>query len=85
MQDLGAAGPDQLARRVRARGGVGAEIDVDASRAASRGHDAYEVMLSETQERMLLVVRPDAVDEVKASLRAGSSTQRHGEITDEPS
>lgn len=64
MQDLGAAGMTSSTVEVASRGGVGAEIDVQYVPRREEGMTAYEVMLSESQERMLLVVRPDGVERV---------------------
>jgi phosphoribosylformylglycinamidine synthase len=64
MQDLGAAGMTSSTVEVASRGGVGAEIDVAFVPRREEGMTAYEVMLSESQERMLLVVRPEGVDRV---------------------
>ena len=64
MQDLGAAGMTSSTVEVASRGGVGAEIDVALVPRREEGMNAYEVMLSESQERMLLVVRPEGVDRV---------------------
>ena len=66
MQDLGAAGLTCALSELTARGGVGAEVDLDAVPRRERGMSAYEVLLSESQERMLIVVRPDRVDDVRA-------------------
>ncbi|MCC6790496.1 MAG: phosphoribosylformylglycinamidine synthase subunit PurL [Thermomicrobiales bacterium] len=64
MQDLGAAGLTSSTVECASRGGVGAEIDVALVPRRETGMNAYEIMLSESQERMLLVVRPDAEDRV---------------------
>ena len=64
MQDLGAAGLTSSTVECASRGGVGAEIDVARVPRRESGMNAYEVMLSESQERMLLVVRPDGVQRV---------------------
>jgi phosphoribosylformylglycinamidine synthase len=58
MQDLGAAGLCGSTAELAHRGGCG--IDVDVARASRRetGMTPYEVMLSESQERMLIVARP---------------------------
>ncbi|HJP71846.1 MAG TPA: phosphoribosylformylglycinamidine synthase subunit PurL [Candidatus Limnocylindria bacterium] len=66
MQDLGAAGLTCALAELTARGGVGAEVDLDAVPRREGGMTPYEVLLSESQERMLVVVRPDAVDGVRA-------------------
>jgi phosphoribosylformylglycinamidine synthase II len=61
MQDLGAAGLCGSTAELAHRGGCG--IDVDVARASRRetGMTPYEVMLSESQERMLIVARPEDV------------------------
>ena len=41
------------------KGGVGIELDLDQVPARETGMTAYEFMLSESQERMLMVLRPD--------------------------
>jgi len=66
MQDLGAAGLTSSTVEVASRGGVGIEIDVAKVPRRETGMNAYEVMLSESQERMLVVVRPDGLDAVRA-------------------
>ncbi len=57
MQDLGAAGLTSSAVECAARGGTGVEIDVALVPRRESGMTPYEVMLSESQERMLLIVR----------------------------
>ena len=66
MQDLGAGGLTSAVIECAARAGTG--VDVDVSRAPRRedGMTAYEVMLSESQERMLLIVPPENVDATRA-------------------
>ena len=66
MQDLGAAGLTCALAELTARGGVGADVDLDAVPRREGGMSPYEVLLSESQERMLIVVRPAAVDDVRA-------------------
>jgi phosphoribosylformylglycinamidine synthase len=56
IQDLGAAGLTSAVAEAASRGGSGALIDVDKVPRRERGMSPYEVMLSESQERMLLVV-----------------------------
>ena len=60
MQDLGAAGLTSSAVESAARGGTGVEIDVALVPRREPGMTPYEVMLSESQERMLLIVRQGA-------------------------
>jgi phosphoribosylformylglycinamidine synthase len=64
MQDLGAAGLTSSSVECASRGGVGAEIDVANVPRREAGMTAYEIMLSESQERMLLIVKPEGVDQV---------------------
>ncbi|HEY9288668.1 MAG TPA: phosphoribosylformylglycinamidine synthase subunit PurL, partial [Candidatus Dormibacteraeota bacterium] len=60
IQDLGAAGLTSAATELAHRGRRGIDLDVDRVSRREAGMRAYEVMLSESQERMLVVVRPDA-------------------------
>jgi phosphoribosylformylglycinamidine synthase subunit PurL len=58
IQDLGAAGLTSAVAEAAARSGAGARLDVAAVPRRERGMTPYEVMLSESQERMLVVVEP---------------------------
>ena len=60
IQDLGAAGLTSAASELAHRGRRGIDLDVDRVSRREAGMHAYEVMLSESQERMLVVVRPEA-------------------------
>jgi phosphoribosylformylglycinamidine synthase II len=66
LQDLGAAGLTSSAGEMAAKGGVG--LDIDVARVPLRNPDLepFEVMVSESQERMLAVVDPERVAEVLA-------------------
>jgi phosphoribosylformylglycinamidine synthase subunit PurL len=66
LQDLGAAGLTSSAGEMAAAGGVG--IDIDVARVPLREDDMepFEIMVSESQERMLAVVEPARVPEVLA-------------------
>jgi len=66
MQDLGAAGLTSSAVESAARGSGGIEIDVLKVPRREKGMTPYEVMLSESQERMLVVVRKGYEGKVKA-------------------
>jgi phosphoribosylformylglycinamidine synthase len=57
MQDLGAAGMTSSAVEMAARGGLGVDVDVARVPRRETGLSPFEVMLSESQERMLLLVR----------------------------
>ncbi len=65
VQDLGAAGLTCSTAEIAARGGSGIEIDLDLAPQRETGMSAYEIMLSESQERMLLVVRRGREAEVE--------------------
>jgi phosphoribosylformylglycinamidine synthase II len=66
MQDLGAAGLTCALAEVSARGGCGAEVDLDLVPRREPRMTPYDVLLSESQERMLLVVRAGHEAEVQA-------------------
>ncbi len=66
MQDLGAAGLTCALAEVSSRGGCGAEVDLDLVPRREPLMTPYEVLLSESQERMLLVVRAGREAEVQA-------------------
>ena len=61
LQDLGAAGLTSAAVESVARGGRGFALDINNVHRREDGMTGYEVMLSESQERMLLVASPDDV------------------------
>jgi phosphoribosylformylglycinamidine synthase subunit PurL len=64
LQDLGAAGITSSASEMAAKGGVGIEIETDRVPLRESGMEPTEIMISESQERMLAVVEPEKVDEV---------------------
>ncbi len=59
IQDMGAAGLTSSSVEMAGKGGVGIELDLDRVPQREAGITAYEMMLSELQERMLMVLRPD--------------------------
>ena len=65
VQDLGAAGLTSASIESAARAGRGIRLDLSQVHRRETGMNAYEVMLSESQERMLLVALPERVDEVR--------------------
>jgi phosphoribosylformylglycinamidine synthase len=65
MQDLGAAGLTCALAELSARGACGAEVDLDLVPRRERGMTPYEVLLSESQERMLIVVTAGREAEVQ--------------------
>ena len=64
IQDMGAAGLTSSSCEMGSRGGVGIEIDLDKVPQRETGMTAYEMMLSESQERMLLVTHKGREEEV---------------------
>ena len=66
LQDLGAAGITSSASEMAASGGVGIDIEVEKVPRRETGMESWEVMISESQERMLAVVEPEKVDEALA-------------------
>jgi len=69
MQDLGAAGLTSAAVESAAKGGLGLRIDVSLVPRRESDMTPYEVMLSESQERMLAVVERERQEEVKGIFR----------------
>lgn len=65
IQDLGAAGLTSASCETAARGGVGIDLDVELVPRREDGMSAAEVMISESQERMLVIVRQGHEDEVR--------------------
>jgi phosphoribosylformylglycinamidine synthase subunit PurL len=59
IQDMGAAGLTCSAVEMGAKGDLGIELDLDKVPCREEGMTAYEMMLSESQERMLMVLRPE--------------------------
>jgi phosphoribosylformylglycinamidine synthase II len=66
LQDLGAAGLTSSSSEMASKGEVGIDIDVRKVPLREADMEAFEIMISESQERMLCVVEPDRVDEVVA-------------------
>jgi len=66
LQDLGAAGLTSSASEMASKGVVGLDVHVDRVPLREAGMEPFEIMISESQERMLCVVEPARVDEVLA-------------------
>jgi phosphoribosylformylglycinamidine synthase subunit PurL len=66
IQDMGAAGLTSSSAEMAARGGVGVEIDLALVPTREAGMTPYEILLSESQERMLVVAKPDRIAEAQA-------------------
>jgi phosphoribosylformylglycinamidine synthase II len=69
IQDMGAAGLTCSAVEMGAKGDLGIELDLDKVPCREEGMTAYEMMLSESQERMLMVLRPEQEEEAEAIFR----------------
>ncbi len=95
IQDMGAAGLTCSAVEMGAKGDLGIELDLDKVPVREEQMSAYEMMLSESQERMLMVLRPEKEEEAEAIFRKwgldfaviGKTTddlrfriKRHGEV-----
>ncbi len=68
-QDMGAAGLTCSCSEMAAKGGLGIELDLDKVPAREAGMTAYEFLLSESQERMLFVVKPGQEEVLMARFR----------------
>ncbi|WGD55678.1 phosphoribosylformylglycinamidine synthase subunit PurL [Bradyrhizobium sp. CB1650] len=66
IQDMGAAGLTCSAVEMGAKGDLGVDLDLDAVPTRETGMSAYEMMLSESQERMLMVLKPEKEKEAEA-------------------
>jgi phosphoribosylformylglycinamidine synthase len=96
IQDMGAAGLTCSAVEMGAKGNLGIELDLDKVPCREEGMTAYEMLLSESQERMLMVLRPEKERAAEAIFRkwgldfavVGRTTdtlrfvvKHHGELT----
>jgi phosphoribosylformylglycinamidine synthase subunit PurL len=66
IQDMGAAGLTCSAVEMGDKGGLGIRLNLDAVPQRETGMTAYEMMLSESQERMLMVLRPELESQARA-------------------
>jgi phosphoribosylformylglycinamidine synthase subunit PurL len=69
IQDMGAAGLTSSSVEMASKGGVGLELDMNAIPCREEGMIPYEMMLSESQERMLMVLKPGREAEAEAIFR----------------
>jgi phosphoribosylformylglycinamidine synthase len=84
VQDLGAAGLTCASSELAARSGVGMRINVDRVPRRAKQMTPYEVMLSESQERMLVVARPGRESDVERVFRQWElHGVRIGEVTED--
>ena len=58
IQDMGAAGLTSSSVEMAGKGGLGLELDLDRVPVREQGMTPYEIMLSESQERMLMILKP---------------------------
>ena len=65
IQDMGAAGLTSSSVEMASKGGVGIALDLDQVPRRESAMTAYEIMLSESQERMLMVLKPGREDEAR--------------------
>jgi phosphoribosylformylglycinamidine synthase subunit PurL len=69
IQDMGAAGLTSSSVEMASKGGVGIELDMNAVPCREEAMTPYEMMLSESQERMLMVLKPGREAEAEAIFR----------------
>ena len=83
IQDMGAAGLTCSAVEMGAKGDLGIELNLDDVPCRESGMTAYEMMLSESQERMLMVLQPEKEAQAKAIfVKWGLDFARVGHTTD---
>ena len=84
IQDMGAAGLTSSSAEMAARGGVGVEVDTSKVPTREAGMTPYEIMLSESQERMLVVAEPHRLEEIRAVCRKWDlDATPIGQVTDD--
>jgi phosphoribosylformylglycinamidine synthase subunit PurL len=82
FQDLGAGGISCPTSEMTAKGGTGIRVDLDKVHRREPNMEPFEVMISESQERMLAVVEPTDVDEVlEVCAKWGLEARALGDIT----
>ncbi|MFH1176071.1 MAG: phosphoribosylformylglycinamidine synthase subunit PurL [Acidobacteriota bacterium] len=81
IQDMGAAGLASSSFEMASRAGCGLALDLDQVPVREQGMTPYELMISESQERMLLIVRPSDLEEALAvCARWGLDATAIGEV-----
>jgi len=84
IQDMGAAGLTSSSAEMAARGSVGVELDTSRVPLREPGMSPYEILLSESQERMLVVAEPDRLPAIEAICRQWELTATPiGRVTDD--
>lgn len=85
IQDMGAAGISCSTSEMSAKNGVGMEIDLDKVPLREEGMSAYEIMLSESQERMLVVIEKGKEEQALAiAAKWDVPMTQIGEVTADP-
>ncbi len=83
IQDMGAAGLTCSTCETASRGGLGIEIDLDLVPQRETGMNSYEIMLSESQERMLVIVKKGREHEIREVFEKWDLHAAHiGEVKD---
>jgi phosphoribosylformylglycinamidine synthase len=83
LQDLGAAGLSSSSSEMASKGGLGLDIDVKRVPLREADMEPFEIMVSESQERMLCVVEPDRIGEVlRVCAHWETAASVIGEVTD---
>ncbi|MGB1840561.1 MAG: phosphoribosylformylglycinamidine synthase subunit PurL, partial [Longimicrobiales bacterium] len=84
IQDMGAAGITSSASEMAGRGGSGIELEMTDVPVREEGMTPYEILLSESQERMLVVAHPGREHEVRAILEKWElEAEVIGQVTDD--
>ncbi|MCL1827836.1 MAG: phosphoribosylformylglycinamidine synthase subunit PurL, partial [Candidatus Cloacimonetes bacterium] len=84
IQDMGAAGLTCTSSEMSAKAGTGIEIDVSLVPLVEPDMSAYEIMLSESQERMLMIVEPKNLEVIKEIFASRDlCVVRLGKVTDD--
>ena len=84
IQDMGAAGLISSSCEMASKAGMGMELDLDKVPQKESNMSAYEMMLSESQERMLLVVKKGREDEIRETFKKyGLDAVDIGHVTDD--
>ncbi len=81
IQDMGAAGLTSSSVEMAGKGGVGIELDLDTVPQREEGMSAYEMMLSESQERMLAILKPGREADGQRHLREVGPGRRHHRLS----
>ena len=85
IQDMGAAGITSSSFEMTSAAGTGMDLQLDRVPTRESGMNPYEIMLSESQERMLIVCKTGREDDLKAIFEKWDlNAQKIGAVTEEP-